>query len=154
MEIGKKMGISQLELIVLRRGALLHDIGRIGVPDDVLNKVEELTSSDWALIRCHPDNGAKLLRKIPSLQEVIQVVAFHHERWDGAGYPRNLKGPVIPPLARICAIAEVYDSLVSDQPYRRAWPKLKALATIEQESGKGYDPVVVKAFLKTFESAV
>jgi putative nucleotidyltransferase with HDIG domain len=153
VKIGQQMELSDTELLVLRRGALLHDIGRLGIPDQVLNKVEELTADEWAIIRKHPDYGVLLLRKIPILQDTIQIVAFHHERWDGTGYPRKLQGDVIPFLARICAIAEVYDSFVNDQAYRRAWPKFKAMTAIETDSGKSYDPTIVKVFVRIMESA-
>jgi putative nucleotidyltransferase with HDIG domain len=151
LKIGQRMELAELELTVLRRGALLHDIGRIGIPDKILNKDESLTDEEWEIIRRHPEYGAKLIKKAPLLIDTVQVVAFHHERWDGMGYPAHLQGEVIPLLARICAVAEVYDALVTDQVYRRAFPSLKALTLIEQDSGKAFDPSVVKLLVKILE---
>ena len=152
IKLGQKLDLSEVELTVLRRGALLHDIGRIGVPDRILNKDETLTDDDWEIIRRHPEYGAKLIKKAPLLADTVQVVAFHHERWDGMGYPARLQEDVIPLLARICGVAEVYDALVSDQVYRRAFPKLKALTLIEADSGKAFDPTVVKMLVKILEN--
>jgi putative nucleotidyltransferase with HDIG domain len=151
LQLGQKLSLSDLEMTVLRRGALLHDIGRIGIPDKILNKDESLTEDEWEIIRRHPEYGAKLIKKAPLLVDTVQVVAFHHERWDGSGYPARLQGDVIPLLARICAVAEVYDALVTDQVYRRAFPKLKALTVIHQDSGKAFDPLVVKMLVKILE---
>ena len=148
LKIGKNMGLGERDLVVLRRGALLHDIGRIGIPDRVLTKNDALQDEDWEIIRRHPENGAKLLKKVPSLQETIQVIAFHHERWDGFGYPAHLAGEKIPVLARICAVAEVFDSLISEQVYRKAWPKPKALLAIENDVLKAFDPLVVKTLVR------
>jgi putative nucleotidyltransferase with HDIG domain len=148
LQIGKNMGLGDRDLVVLRRGALLHDIGRIGIPDRILAKNETLADEDWEIIRKHPENGAKLLKKIPSLQETIQVIAFHHERWDGFGYPAHLAGEKIPLLARICAVAEVFDALISEQVYRKAWPRPKALLVIENDVLKAFDPLVVKTLVK------
>jgi putative nucleotidyltransferase with HDIG domain len=153
LKIGQKLDLAELELTVLRRGALLHDIGRIGIPDRILNKDESLTDDEWEIIRRHPEYGAKLIKKAPVLADTVQVVAFHHERWDGMGYPARLQGDVIPLLARICAVAEVFDALVSDQVYRRAFPQLKALSLIEQDSGKAFDPSVVKMLVKILEGS-
>jgi putative nucleotidyltransferase with HDIG domain len=151
LKIGQRLELSELELTVLRRGALLHDIGRIGIPDKILNKDESLTDEEWEIIRRHPEFGAKLIKKAPLLVDTVQVVAFHHERWDGMGYPAHLQGEVIPLLARICAVAEVFDALVTDQVYRRAFPQLKALSLIEQDSGKAFDPSMVKMLVKILE---
>ena len=148
LKIGKNMGLGERDLVVLRRGALLHDIGRIGIPDRVLTKNDALQDVDWEIIRRQPENGAKLLKKVPSLQETIQVIAFHHERWDGFGYPAHLAGEKIPVLARICAVAEVFDSLISEQVYRKAWPKPKALLAIENDVLKAFDPLVVKTLVR------
>jgi len=115
----------------------------------VLIKNEALSDDDWEIIKRHPEIGAKILRKVPSLQDTIQVIAFHHERWDGFGYPARLMGEKIPLLARICAVSEVYDSMVSEQVYRKAWPKAKALLTIENDILKAFDPLVVKTLVRT-----
>jgi len=148
LKIGKAMNLGDRDLIVLKRGALLHDVGRIGIPDRVLIKENALTDDEWEIIRKHPEIGAKMLKKVPSLQDTIQVIAFHHERWDGFGYPAHLAGEKIPILARICAVAEVYDSMISEQVYRKAWPKAKALLTIENDILKAFDPMVVKTLVR------
>ena len=152
IRIGKGLELSERELTVLRRGALLHDIGRIGIPDRILNKNDALSDDEWEVIRRHPENGARLLKKIPSMVEVIPIIAFHHERWDGMGYPARLKGDKIPLLARICAVAEVYDSLLNEQVYRKAWPRGKALMMIEQESLKSFDALVVKTLVRQLDA--
>ncbi|MCE1253458.1 MAG: HD-GYP domain-containing protein [Anaerolineae bacterium] len=152
VKLGQKFDLSEVELAVLKRGALLHDIGRIGIPDKILNKEESLSDDEWEIVRRHPEFGAKIIRKAPLLADTVQVVAFHHERWDGMGYPAHLQGEVIPLLARICAVAEVYDSLITDQVYRKSFPKLKALTIIEQDSGKAFDPTVVKMLVKILEN--
>lgn len=149
--IGKAMDLGEHDLVVLRRGALLHDIGRIGIPDRILNKNEALSDDEWEVIRKHPENGARLVKRIPLMTEVIPIIAFHHERWDGLGYPAKLKGDKIPVLARICAVAEVYDSLLNEQVYRKAWPRGKALLMIEQESMKSFDPMVVKVLVRQLD---
>ena len=144
LRIGRELGLGEHDLTVLRRGALLHDIGRIGIPDRILNKNEGLTEDEWDIIRKHPEYGAKLLKKMTCLQDTVQVIVFHHERWDGMGYPARLVGEKIPILARICAVAEVFDSLVSEQVYRKAWPRAKALQAIQHETLKSFDPIIVK----------
>jgi putative nucleotidyltransferase with HDIG domain len=144
LRIGKEMGLSERDLTTLRRGALLHDIGRIGIPDRILIKNEGLSEEEWEIIRKHPEYGAKLLKRIPCLQDTVQIIVFHHERWDGMGYPARLVAEKIPVMARICAVAEVFDSLVSEQVYRKAWPRAKALMAIEHDIAKSFDPQVVK----------
>ena len=141
--IGRAMELGQHDLTVLKRGALLHDIGRIGIPDRILNKNEALSDDEWEIIRRHPENGARLVKRVPLMTEVIPIIAFHHERYDGMGYPAKLKGDKIPVLARICAVAEVYDSLLNEQVYRKAWPRGKALMMIEQESMKSFGQFVI-----------
>ncbi|MEA2662471.1 MAG: hypothetical protein QOH08_2043 [Chloroflexota bacterium] len=131
----------------LRRGALLHDIGKIGVPDHILRKPGPLTDNEWYTMRTHPDLGAKIIANVPFLQEVAVIIRAHHERWDGNGYPEGLAGERIPLGARIFAVADSFDAMTSDRPYRRGRQLDEALAEIERCSGTQFDPAVVRAFL-------
>jgi putative nucleotidyltransferase with HDIG domain len=131
----------------LRRGALLHDIGKIGVPDHILRKPGALTDNEWATMKTHPDLGAKIIANIPFLEEVAVIIRAHHERWDGNGYPEGLAGEGIPLGARIFAVADSFDAMTSDRPYRRGRRLEEALTEIERCSGTQFDPAVVRAFL-------
>ncbi|MDP9245454.1 MAG: HD domain-containing protein [Chloroflexota bacterium] len=131
----------------LRRGALLHDIGKIGVPDHILRKPGPLTENEWYTMKTHPDLGAKIIANVPFLQEVAIIIRAHHERWDGNGYPEGLAGEQIPLGARIFAVADSFDAMTSDRPYRRGRDLDEALAEIERCSATQFDPEVVRAFL-------
>jgi putative nucleotidyltransferase with HDIG domain len=137
----------QLEHI--RRGALLHDIGKMAVPDSILQKPGILTDAEQAIMRQHTQHALEMLSLIEFLHPAIDIPYCHHERWDGSGYPRGLAGRSIPLSARIFAVADVWDALCSDRPYRPAWPAEKALEYIRQQAGIQFDPAVVDAFLKT-----
>jgi putative nucleotidyltransferase with HDIG domain len=145
LELGRVLGLTDQDMALLRTGTLLHDVGKIGIPDHILLKPGVLADEEWAIMRQHTNYGAELMRPIPELQDVIPIVSCHHERWDGTGYPNQLTGDNIPFLARVCAIAEVFDSLLSDHIYRPAWPKEQILPWMEQESGKAFDPLTVEA---------
>jgi HD-GYP domain-containing protein (c-di-GMP phosphodiesterase class II) len=132
----------------IRRGALLHDIGKIGVPDNILLKEGKLTEEEWTLMRRHPQYAYEMLEPIKYLRQALDIPYCHHEKWDGTGYPRRLKGGQIPIAARIFAIADVWDAIISDRPYRKAWTEQEALAYIREQSGKQFDPRVVEAFLR------
>ena len=142
------MGVSAQELVQIRRGALLHDIGKMGIPDRVLLKPDPLTDEEWELMRLHPIYAFQMLKPIAYLDGAINIPYCHHEKWDGTGYPRGLKGEEIPLGARIFSIVDVYDALTSDRPYRSGWPKDKALSHIQGLCGTHFDPCVVEAFLK------
>jgi HD-GYP domain-containing protein (c-di-GMP phosphodiesterase class II) len=142
------MNIDELQLLHIRRGALLHDIGKMGVPANILLKPEKLTNEEWEQMRKHPEFAYDLLSPIKYLQPALDIPYCHHEKWDGSGYPRQLKGEQIPIAARIFAIADVWDAITSDRPYRKAQSKEEALKYIKQQSGKHFDPQVVDAFLK------
>jgi HD-GYP domain-containing protein (c-di-GMP phosphodiesterase class II) len=129
----------------------LHDIGKIGVPDEILQKPGPLTDEEWEIMKLHPTAAFQLLSPIQYLQPAMDIPYCHHERWDGSGYPRGLKGVVIPLAARIFAVVDVWDALSSDRPYRKAWPQEKILNYIKDESGKQFDPEVVALFLKIIE---
>ena len=151
MLIAQKMGIKDEELVHVKRGALLHDIGKMGVPDSILLKPGPLTDEEWEVMRKHPIYAYEMLSRVDYLRPAIDISYCHHEKWDGSGYPRGLKGEEIPLPARIFAVVDVYDALTSDRPYRKAWSKEKALALIKEDSGKHFDPEVVKVFLQELD---
>jgi putative nucleotidyltransferase with HDIG domain len=135
-------------LATLRRGALLHDIGKIGVPDSVLRKPAALSEAEWVVMKRHPEHGARIIAQIPFLQDVSRIVRHHHERWDGKGYPDGLAGEAIPLGARIFAVADSFDAMTSDRPYRRAMTVADACAEIARCRGTQFDPDMVDAFAR------
>jgi PAS domain S-box-containing protein len=148
VQLAREMDMSEEALVHARRGALLHDVGKIGIPDSILRKPGKLNDEERRTIERHPQLAYEMLLPIPYLLPALDIPYCHHEKWDGTGYPRGLKGEQIPLAARIFAVADVYDALTSDRPYRKAWPKEKALAYIHEQSGKHFDPRVVEAFFK------
>jgi len=148
VQLARAMGVSDADLVHIRRGALLHDIGKMGIPDSVLLKPGPLTDDEWVVMKKHPVYAYELLSPIPYLRLAMDIPYCHHEKWDGTGYPRRLKGEEIPLAARIFAIIDVYDALTSDRPYRPAWPKEKVIAHIRDQTGKHFDPKVVETFLR------
>ena len=146
LELGRTLGLNESELVHVRRGALLHDIGKMGVPDRILLKEGPLTDDEWVIMRRHPVYAHEMLRPIQYLRAALDIPYCHHEKWDGTGYPRGLKGGEIPLTARIFAIVDVWDAITSDRPYRRAWSHEKALAHIQKDAGQHFDPHVVEAF--------
>lgn len=146
--LGRKMGISEEEMVHVQRGALLHDIGKMGIPDSILFKPGKLTEEEWEIMRKHPIYAYDLLSKIKFLQPALDIPRWHHERWDGTGYPDRLKGKDIPLSARIFAVADVCDALRSKRPYREPWTNEQVKEFIENESGKHFDPEVVKMFME------
>jgi HD-GYP domain-containing protein (c-di-GMP phosphodiesterase class II) len=145
------MGFSEEELIHVRRGSILHDIGKMGIPDDILRKKGPLTAEEREVVLKHPRTAYELLKPITYLEKALDIPHCHHEKWDGSGYPRGLKGEEIPLAARIFAIVDVWDALSSDRPYREAWPQEKVAQYIIGESGKHFDPKVVSVFLQMVE---
>ena len=148
LKIARKLNISDHEMVHIRRGALLHDIGKMGIPDDILRKPGSLSEEEWEIMRKHPQYAFEMLAPISYLKPAIDIPYCHHEKWDGSGYPRGLKGEMIPLSARIFAVVDVYDALTSDRPYRKAWTREKAIAYIREQSGKHFDPKVVDVFLE------
>ena len=147
LRLSKKLGITGDEIIHVRRGALLHDIGKMGVPDSILFKEGPLSEEEWVVMRKHPQFAYAMLSKIPFLEKAMDIPYCHHEKWDGSGYPRGLTGEEIPLSARIFAIVDVWDALRSDRPYRKAWSDKEALKEIKKGKGTHFDPIVYKAFL-------
>ncbi|MBV1758525.1 MAG: HD domain-containing protein [Dethiosulfatibacter sp.] len=148
MRIARKMGITEENLVHVRRGALLHDIGKMGIPDSILLKPGKLTDEEWDIMRKHPVYAFEMLAPIDYLRSAMNIPYCHHERWDGSGYPRQLKGDQIPLEARIFAVIDVYDALTSDRPYRKAWTRKKVLEYIQERSGIDFDPKVVEVFME------
>ena len=146
--LGRRLGLGPDDLEDLRHGALLHDVGKIGVRDAVLGKPGPLDEAEWTEMRHHTVLGHELLLGLPELREATAVVRSHHERWDGGGYPDGLAGEAIPRLARIFAVVDVYDALTNDRPYRRAWTDDEVRAHLHAERGRQFDPLAVDAFLE------
>ncbi len=146
LALARRAGIPEQQIPHIRRGALLHDIGKMGVPDEILRKSGTLTEEEWAIMRQHPRMAYELLSPIAYLRPALDIPYCHHEKWDGSGYPRGLKGEEIPMIARLFAIVDVYDALTSDRPYRPAWSPDQALAYIREQSGRHFDPRVVEIF--------
>jgi HD-GYP domain-containing protein (c-di-GMP phosphodiesterase class II) len=147
IRLAKAMSVNESELVHLRRGALLHDIGKLGIPDSVLLNPGELNEEERELIRKHPTTAYELLAPIAYLRPALDIPYCHHERWNGSGYPRGLKGEEIPLSARIFAVVDVWDALISDRPYRKKWPEEKARAYLREQAGEQFDPRVVDIFL-------
>jgi PAS domain S-box-containing protein len=147
IRLARRLGIEEEALVHVRRGALLHDIGKMGIPDTILQKPGPLDEEEWKVMRRHPEMAYRLLAPIEFLEPALHIPYCHHEKWDGTGYPRRLQGAEIPLAARIFAVVDVWDALLSDRPYRDAWPEDEALQHIREESGSHFDPRVVEAFL-------
>ncbi len=150
--LARLMGVPEADMIHIRRGALLHDVGKIGIPDAILSKPAALTDDETKVMVQHPEQAHNMLSHIGFLGPALDIPYCHHEHWDGGGYPRGLKGEEIPLAARIFAVVDVWDALTSDRPYRAAWTEQDALHYIREQSGKYFDPAVVKAFLDNFHA--
>jgi PAS domain S-box-containing protein/putative nucleotidyltransferase with HDIG domain len=146
LKLARLMGLDEAEMVHIRRGALLHDIGKLGIPDSILLKPGPLTKEEWEVMKKHPIYAYNMLSPISYLQPALDIPYCHHEKWDGSGYPRGLKGEQIPVSARIFAIVDVWDALRSDRPYREAWSEKEVFKYIAGQSGLHFDPKVVKAF--------
>ena len=145
--IAKSMGLSAEEREIIYITAPMHDVGKIGIPDSVLLKPGRLDEEEYEVMRTHAEIGERLLQgNDPLMIRAREIAGSHHENWDGAGYPRGLKGEEIPLLGRICSVADVFDALTSARPYKKAWPVEEAIAWIHSETGKKFDPAVVEAF--------
>lgn len=151
IKLARAMNMSEEDILHLRHGALLHDMGKIGIPDSILHKPAELSNEEWHIMRQHPKFAFEMLNSIEYLREALEIPYFHHEKWDGTGYPQGLKGEQIPLAARIFAVADVWDALTSNRPYRPAWSQEDAFTYIRRESGSHFDPQVVEQFFKVIE---
>lgn len=149
--LAKAIDLSDEDLVHIRRGALLHDIGKMAIPDEILRKEGNLTAAEKAIVAQHPTAAYELLSPIPYLEKALEIPYCHHEHWDGMGYPRQLKGEQIPLSARIFTIVDVWDALQSDRPYRKAWPKEKTVEYMQEQSGILFDPRLVPIFINLLE---
>jgi HD-GYP domain-containing protein (c-di-GMP phosphodiesterase class II) len=145
--LAKAMQVTDHELKNVRRGAVLHDIGNMIVPESILHSKRNLSVEDWVTIHMHPYNAYEMLNPIDLLRPALDIPYFHHEKWDGTGYPRGKKGEQIPLSARIFSVVDVYDSMISDRPYRKAWSKEEAVQYLRNESGCHFDPNVIDVFM-------
>ena len=151
LDLAQEMGINDENLTHIRRGVMLHDIGKMGIPDEILHKPDKLNAEELKKMREHPRYAYEMLSKVRYLKPSLDIPYCHHEKWDGTGYPRGLSGEQIPLAARLFAVVDVWDALISDRPYRSAWSKEKAFKYIKEQSGKYFDPEIVKIFLKTIK---
>jgi putative nucleotidyltransferase with HDIG domain len=148
LELARAMGLPEEELEPIRRGALLHDIGKMGIPDSILLKPGTLTEREWEIMRRHPEYAVDMLTPIEYLRSALDIPYCHHEKWDGSGYPRKLKGEDIPLAARLFAVVDVWDALTSDRSYRPAWTTEQARIYMQEQRGKHFDPRILDAFWK------
>lgn len=147
VSLARRLRIPEEDIVQLRRGSLLHDIGKMGIPDSILLKPGPLSDDEWRTMKKHPVMAFQMLAGVPYLKQALDVPLYHHERWDGKGYPYGLREKQIPILARIFAVVDVWDALTTDRPYRPGWSQLEAMEYIEQQANKHFDPEVVNAFL-------
>jgi HD-GYP domain-containing protein (c-di-GMP phosphodiesterase class II) len=147
VRLARQLGCTDDEIIHIRRGAQLHDIGKMGIPDEILLKPGPLTNEEWEVMRRHPQYAYQMLSPIAYLNQALIIPYYHHERWDGSGYPHGLKRDDIPLFARLFAVVDVWDALSSDRPYRKRMPPKDVIEYLQQESGKLFDPSIVEKFL-------
>lgn len=153
MRVARATGqFSDDELLNIRRGALLHDIGKMGVPDQILRKQDKLTDEEWEIMKKHPEHAYRLLEPITFLRRSLDIPRYHHERWDGSGYPYGLKGDVIPLPARLFSVVDVWDALRHERPYRPGWEEDTVLAYLQERSGAHFDPYAVTMFFQALET--
>jgi putative nucleotidyltransferase with HDIG domain len=148
LKLARQMGLNEERLVLIKRGALLHDIGKMGIPDYILLKPEELTQDEMHIMRQHPQLAYDMLEPIAYLRDALNIPYCHHEKWDGSGYPRGLSGTQIPLEARLFAIVDVWDAITTDRPYRQGWAREKALRYMREQSGKYFDPQLLEMFLR------
>lgn len=151
LRIGRAVGMDELALYQLEVAAIVHDIGKIGVPDAILNKSGKLTSEEWAIMKKHPEYGWSILHLFDSLQQASLYVLHHHERFDGAGYPGRLRGDDIPLGSRIIAVVDAFDAMTSNRSYRRGLSSHAAMGRLRESSGSQFDPAIVDIFLPIAE---
>jgi response regulator RpfG family c-di-GMP phosphodiesterase len=147
--LARECAVPEEDLIHIHRGAVLHDIGKIAVPDAVLSKPDVLTAAEWEIMRRHPDYAREMLSPIRYLKPALDIPYSHHERWDGSGYPLGLRGEEIPLSARVFAVADVWDSLTNNRPYRAAWSEEQVVGYMRDNAGILFDPSVVGIFLQS-----
>lgn len=148
LAVARELGVDSDQLRWIRWGALLHDVGKIGIPDHILRKPGPLSDDEWAQMRQHPQIGHDMLYGIPFLRPALEIVLYHHERFDGSGYPNKLKADAIPLPARIFAVADTYDAICSNRPYRNGRSRDEAVEEIRRQAGKQFDPIMVRMFVR------
>lgn len=146
VRIARLAGVDEEQIPDIRRGALLHDVGKIAIPDAILQKAGPLTEKEWAIMRTHPVEACKMLSSVPDLLPALDIPCKHHEKWDGTGYPDGLAGDAIPLPARMFSVVDAWDALTSDRPYRAAMSEEAALTEIRAQAGKAFDPAIVEMF--------
>ena len=149
--LAERVALPVEEREAIAYGALLHDVGKIGVPEAILSKPGPLSTEEWTVLRRHPEIGERICRPLGLSAEFVPIVRHHHERWDGAGYPDGLRGAAIPLGARIVGLADAFDAMTHDRPYRRAFSVAHALAELRRESGRQFDPDLVEPFIDTID---
>lgn len=152
VHLSRQLGVGEVEIPHIQRGAILHDIGKMAIPDSILHKPGPLSEQEWEVMRRHPKYAYDLLSQIEYLAPAREIPLYHHEKWDGTGYPFGLKGEDIPRAARIFALVDVFDALTSDRPYRRAWSRQDALGYIQEQAGRHFDPLMTPVFLQMLKS--
>ncbi len=150
-KIGVFMGLSSVEINELELLAILHDIGKIAISDEILTKPEKLNDDEWTEMKKHPEIGCRIVQSVPELFHVAQYILYHHERWDGHGYPEGLKGGEIPLASRILAVADAYDAMRFDRPYRRGMTRKEAKKELMKNAGTQFDPDVIQIFLHNID---
>ena len=153
LQLAREMDLDPEQLVHIRRGALLHDIGKMGIPDSILLKPGALTDQEWEVMRRHPVYAYEMLQTIEYLRPALDIPHYHHEKWDGLGYPHGLKVDAIPLSARIFAVVDVWDALSSDRPYRGGWPMERVHEFLRAQAGSHFDPEIVNVFLKLLEKS-
>ena len=144
--IARELGIEEEAQSTVAVAALLHDVGKIGVPDAILRKPASLTDEEFTAVKQHPQMGAVMVASVPGLENTLDAVRYHHERWDGGGYPAGLRGEETPLIARIMAVADAYSAMTTDRPYRQGMSRERALTILTEGSGAQWDPKCVQAF--------
>jgi putative nucleotidyltransferase with HDIG domain len=150
--LAKQLGMSKKEIREVHIASLFHDIGKIGIEDKILRKPAVLTDDEYRVMKQHPDKGAQMLSKIKAMKDIIPGMRFHHERWDGSGYPTGLKGEQIPLAARIVAVADAFDAMTTNRPYQKGMPFDKAIARLFELSDRAFDRRVVSAFADAYRA--
>ena len=151
LRLASELDVPGERLVHIYRGALLHDIGKLAIPDAILRKPGKLSDDEWEVMRRHPVFAYELLKGIGFLAPSLDIPHYHHEHWDGKGYPEGLSHEGIPLAARIFAVVDVWDALTSDRPYREAWPEARVIDYLKEQSGTQFDPQVIKAFLRIIQ---
>ena len=152
--VAATLGFTEEELLHIRRGALLHDMGKMAIPDEILQKPGPLNEAEWEKMRRHPIYAYEMLSPIAYLHRALEIPFYHHERWDGSGYPHGLKGEDIPLVARLFAIVDVWDALSTDRPYRKKMPRAEVIAYLNENAGRLFDPKLVDVFMNVIEKEI